>query len=188
MLADFKVVIDACALANFGVCDLFLRLAEPPRLYLPRWSTEILDEVRRTQLTKLKTPWPERLADSWRSEVETAFPESTVDDYQHLLEHLHNDPKDRHVLAAAIRSGASVIVTFNLKDFPTAALEPWGIEACHPQDYLLTLYSMAPEVVVLKLNEIARERDRDLADVLLHLGKSLPNFVSHLIDDLELSV
>lgn len=45
MQADFKVVIDACVLANIAVCDLFLRLAEKPRLCLPRWSTEILDEV-----------------------------------------------------------------------------------------------------------------------------------------------
>lgn len=45
MQADFQVVLDACVLANAGLCDLFLRLAEPPRLYLPLWSQEILDEV-----------------------------------------------------------------------------------------------------------------------------------------------
>lgn len=54
MQADFKVVLDACVLANAGLYDLFLRLAEPPRLYLPLWSQEILDEVHRTQTTKLK--------------------------------------------------------------------------------------------------------------------------------------
>ncbi len=45
MRADFKIVLDACVLANFSVCDLYLRLAERPRLYLPRWSTQILDET-----------------------------------------------------------------------------------------------------------------------------------------------
>lgn len=45
MIADFKVVIDACVLADFGVCDLFLRLAEKPRLFLPQWSEELLDEI-----------------------------------------------------------------------------------------------------------------------------------------------
>ena len=45
MRADFKVVLDACVLANFGVCDLLLRLAERPRLFLPCWSKEVLDEL-----------------------------------------------------------------------------------------------------------------------------------------------
>lgn len=185
MQADFKVVLDACVLANIVVCDLFLRLAEKPRLFLPRWSTEILDETRRVH-TKLN--WPDEIAESWRSEVEHSFPDSTVDDYAHLLPALTNDEKDRHVLAATIRSGASVIVTFNFKDFPETSIEPWGIEACHPQDYLLTLYSMSPEVVVLKLNEMARKRDKELIDLLLLLGKALPAFSSHLIDDLALEV
>ncbi len=55
MQADFKIVIDACVLANIVVCDLFLRLAEKPRLFLPRWSTEILDETRRVHQ---KLSWP----------------------------------------------------------------------------------------------------------------------------------
>lgn len=183
MQADFKIVIDACVLANIVVCDLFLRLAEKPRLFLPRWSTEILDETRRVHQ---KLNWPDPIAESWRDEVMRIFPDSVVDDYGHLLPALTNDEKDRHVLAATIRSGASVIVTFNLKDFPETALQPWAIEVCHPQDYLLTLYSMSPEIVVLKLNEMARKRDKELIDLVLLLGKALPNFSSHLIEDLAL--
>lgn len=184
MQADFKVVMDACVLANIVLCDLFLRLAEKPRLFLPRWSTAILEETKGVQSDKLK--WPQHLVDSWRSEVTRSFPDAAVDDYDHLIDHLTNDQKDRHVLAAAIRSGSSVIVTFNLKDFPDGALSPWGIEACHPQDYLLTLYSMSPEVVVLKLNEMSRKRDMDLIDLVINLGKSVPDFSSYLIDDLAL--
>ena len=52
MQADFPIMLDACVLANTGVCDLFLRLAETPRMYLPRWSATILDEVKRTQMGK----------------------------------------------------------------------------------------------------------------------------------------
>jgi predicted nucleic acid-binding protein len=185
MQADFKIVIDACVLANIAVCDLFLRLAEKPRLFLPKWSTEILDETRRVHQ---KLNWPDEIAENWRNEVERSFPDSVVDDYGHLLPALTNEEKDRHVLAATIRSGSSVIVTFNLKDFPDPALEPWGIEVCHPQDYLLTLYSMSPEVVVLKLNEMARKRDKELIDLVLLLGKALPAFSSHPIEDLALEV
>ncbi len=117
-----------------------------------------------------------------------SFPDSVVDDYTHLVPVLTNDEKDRHVLGATIRSGASVIVTFNLKDFPAGALQPWGIEACHPQDYLLTLYSMSPEIVLLKLNEMARRRNKELIDLILLLGKALPSFSSHLIEDLALDL
>lgn len=46
MRADFKVVLDACVLANYGVANLLLLLAEKPRLYLPVWSDEILAETR----------------------------------------------------------------------------------------------------------------------------------------------
>jgi predicted nucleic acid-binding protein len=127
--ADFSVVLDACVLANFGVCDLFLRLAEHPRLYTPRWSEDILAEVKRTHLRKLK--WPKKLAESWQQKVRANFPEAPVMSYEPLVPKLQNQQKDRHVLAAAIKGHASLIVTFNLKDFPETALQPWGVKVAH---------------------------------------------------------
>jgi hypothetical protein len=47
------VVLDACVLANFSLCDTLLRLADPPRLYEPKWSDEIVDETTRTLESKL---------------------------------------------------------------------------------------------------------------------------------------
>jgi hypothetical protein len=61
MHGDFPVVLDACVLANGRLCDLYLRLAEPPRLYSPVWSEEILHEVHRVQTQKLKRPYPPEL-------------------------------------------------------------------------------------------------------------------------------
>ncbi len=183
MQADFPIILDACVLANAGVCDLYLRLGETPRLYLPRWSGTILDEVTRTQMTKLKRPFPKDLADYWRQEVTAAFPEAMIDGFEHLLPQLANHEKDRHVLAAAIQGGVSVIVTFNLKDFPEAALKPWNVQAMHPQDYLLTLYSMNPGVVLSKAAEIAHDRGEEIQDVLIHLGKSVPAFSRRLLQD-----
>lgn len=182
MQADFKVVLDACVLANAGVCDLFLRLAEPPRLYLPLWSQTILDEVHRTQTTKLKRPYPTELADYWRSEVTLAFPEANVVGHDLLLSVMTNHEKDRHVVAAAVKGGATLIVTFNLKHFPAEALMPWGIEACHPQDYLLTLLAMSEGVVIGKIAAIAMEDGRDPHDVAIHLGKSVPAFSSRVLE------
>lgn len=183
--ANFKVVLDACVLANARVCDLFLRLAEGPQLYLPRWSPDILEEVTRTQTTKLKRPYSTELAKYWRHQVTRSFPEATVRGYKKLIPLMENDPGDRHVLAAAVRDQASLIVTFNLKDFPPEACQPWQIIAEHPQDYLQTLYSVSPAVVVNKLQAIAQKQDSDLESLLLHLGKSLPQFAQYMIRELK---
>lgn len=176
--ANYRVVIDACVLANHGVCDLFLRLAEHPRLYSPKWSARILDETGRTQVGKLG--WPVELADHWRAEVGKHFPEALVEDADCLEPVLANDFKDRHVLAVAIRSGASTIVTFNLRHFQPTALSPWHIQAVHPADYLLTLYGISPEVVVAKLGEMASDRAVQPENVLRKLKRSVPEFANHV--------
>lgn len=182
MHSDFPVILDACVLANGRVCDLYLRLAEPPRLYTPVWSEAILDEVHRTQTTKLARPYSEELANYWRKEVTRAFPEACIRCWEPLVSAMTNEEKDRHVLAAAVQAGATMIVTFNLRHFPSAALKPLGIEAAHPQDYLLTLWSMNPAVVIGKLAAMARDQQAEFQDVLIQLGKTVPRFVSQILD------
>jgi len=65
------VVLDACVLANFALCDTLLRLAEVPRLFEPKWSDEILREAVRTVQTKLG--WPTSLSNSFESELRGNF-------------------------------------------------------------------------------------------------------------------
>lgn len=74
-----------------------------------------------------------------------AFPEASVTGYEQLVGSMTNHPKDRHVLAAAVVANASLIVTSNLKDFPPSALEPFGIDAIHPDNFLLDLRDLYPE-------------------------------------------
>jgi hypothetical protein len=57
------------------------------------------------------------------------------------------DPDDRHVLAAAIRSHAGVIVTYNTKDLPLSELRPYGIEAQHPDEFVTHLLDLSPGTV-----------------------------------------
>jgi hypothetical protein len=182
MKADYRVFLDACVLANFGVCDLLLRLSERPRLIVPHWSAEVLAEVRHTHVDKLK--WPANLADSFQTEIRTAFPDAEISNYQGLLPQLHNDEKDRHVLAAAIRGNCPLILTFNVRHFPTEALKPWAICVSHPQDYLLVLYEMAPRQMTTCLGEIAGKRKLEVEDLLIRLGKVLPAFSQRLLDDI----
>ncbi len=91
-----------------------------PRLIVPHWSTDVLAEVRRTHAEKLG--WPAYLVDLFQTEVGVAFPDAEIRGYQGLMPGLTNDPKDRHVLAAAIRGACPLILTFNLKHFPLASL------------------------------------------------------------------
>jgi len=180
--ANFKVVIDACVLANARVSDVLLTFAEFPSLYLPRWSEAILVETQRVHLEKLG--WPKKIADNFQASLRSAFPEALISGYEHRIEHCFNDPKDRHVLACAIHSQSELILTFNQRDFPAEALSKWQISANHPQDYLLALHSMDPAIVVHKLNGICHRRNTELEDYLLHLGRWLPAFSQKLLNDI----
>jgi len=183
MRADFKVVLDACVLANYGVANLLLLLAEKPRLYLPLWSDEILEETRRTQVGKLG--WEDRLADHFQLQLRSQFPESLVTGYAHWVGECANDPKDRHVLACAIHSRAELVLTFNLKDFKASALAPWGIAAVHPQEYLLTLFELEPLLVMHQLGAVSQKRGMPVGAHLIDLCRFLPAFASRVLEELE---
>jgi hypothetical protein len=89
--------------------------------------------------------------------MNTAVRDCLVTGYEDLIASLSlPDPNDRHVLAAAIRAGANVIVTCNLSDFPQKTLAQFDIEAQHPDDFLLCLLDLAPGAVC---SAIKRQRE-----------------------------
>ena len=169
------VVLDACVLANQTVADLLLRLAEDPPLILPRWSEEILSEVRRTHR---KLAWPDALAESWQEDVTACFPEAAFSAPAKLIARLRNQAKDRHVLGTAIVSEAGTIVTFNLRDFPTPALAPWGIQAKHPDAFILELMLSRPVGMLAKVGQMTRRHGP--AKTLEKLRRDLPTFANAL--------
>ncbi len=75
-------------------------------------------------------------------------------------------------------------MTCNLRHFPSDALKPWDVVALHPQDYLITLYSMDAGVVVSKLEAIARKRGCTPEAHIAFLRKSVPAFAIHLAEGL----
>jgi hypothetical protein len=109
------VVLDACVLGNFSLCDTLLRLAEPPRLYEPKWSEEIIRETIRTLESKLG--WPRSLIGYLEAELRAHFGEAWISGYEALLPRMTNDEKDRHVLAAAVQGQAPIIVHFQPSPF-----------------------------------------------------------------------
>ncbi|SPF52473.1 conserved hypothetical protein [Candidatus Sulfopaludibacter sp. SbA4] len=178
MNAEPLVVLDACVLANFSLCDTLLRLAEPPQLYEPRWSEEIMAETLRTLESKLG--WPAALTSHLRSELLSHFGDAWVTGYEPLVSQMANEQKDRHVLAAAVSGGASMIVTFNLRHFRKEHLEPWGVVALHPESFLIGLLGQDPAIVMAKLRQQAADRSRSLADLLQILHQTVPGFIERV--------
>ena len=80
-----------------------------------------------------------------------AFPLSEVTDYDALTESLTCDPKDRHVLAAAIKGDAQVLVTFNLGDFPAESVAPHDVTVVSPDSFLLDQLDLHPDKVTRAL-------------------------------------
>lgn len=80
--------------------------------------------------------------------MNAAVRDCLVTGYAHRIEDLIlPDPDDRHVLAAALAAQAQVIVTYNLRDFPTSALQPHQLVAQHPDAFLLRIIALNPLVV-----------------------------------------
>ncbi len=90
-----------------------------------------------------------------------AFPDALVAGYEFLIDGMGNDPKDRHVLAAAVRANAEVVVTFNVKDFPDVALKPYDILAVTPDDFLLDQLDLYPGLTIGVLEQQAASYRRE---------------------------
>lgn len=177
------VMLDACVLANFSLCDTLLRLAETPVLYQPRWSAQILAEARRTLETKLN--WPAALAAHFESELLRNFPNAMVEGHEALIANMPNEAKDRHVLAAAVHSNSPLVLTFNLRDFRPQDTLPLGVRATHPQQFLNLLFEEDAKAVLRKLEAQASERKRSLSSLLDLLARTVPEFAANLRSRLD---
>lgn len=118
-----------------------------------------------------------------RTKSEARFPKPSRKTAS-LLPGCTNSPKDRHVLAAAIKSHAELIVTSNLRDFPPGSLATWDIRAVDPASFLINLYTIEPGAVVARLERIARRRGLQPEDVLARVGRSVPAFSEHVSQEL----
>ena len=130
----FVVVYDACVLYPAPLRDFLMRLATTG-LFSAKWTDQIHDEWIRN-VVKRRPELKEHLQRT-RALMDDAVPDCLIENYEPLIEGLElPDPNDRHVLAAAIRAGAQIIVTFNLKDFPEDVLSRFGIEAVNPDTFV----------------------------------------------------
>lgn len=176
---EYLVVLDACVLVPMPLCDTLLRLAEEPATYIPKWSEETLRELRSALLRRGYT---EAQADRRIAAMEAAFEDAKVVGYQELMPSLKNHPDDRHVLAAAIRSGAHAILTENVKHFPAESVAPYDIAVLTSDRFLVHQFHLSQGLLLEKLRAQAAALRFPLPDLLERLRQWAPSLVSLLTE------
>ena len=170
--ARYTAILDACVLYPATLRDLLLSLARDG-LFSARWSERIQNEWVRSLLKR--RPELEEAALRHTCELMArAVPDSVVEGFEDIEPGLQGlpDAEDRHVLAAAICGHADAIVTFNLADFPASALASFGVEAQHPDDFLLNQLDLNP-IAALKSIKAMRARWRNPQLTALDLAAAL---------------
>lgn len=114
------------------------------------------------------------------TEIQRHFPEAWIDGFDDLIPSMTNHPKDRHVLAAAVKARAQWIVTYNSKDFPLSSLAPYGIGAKGPSSFLKALHERAPAVVLETLESQAAAIGQTRQYLFSKLKVNVPAFIAHI--------
>jgi predicted nucleic acid-binding protein len=168
----FVVFYDACVLYGNTQRDMLIRIAQSG-LVQAKWTNAILDEMQEN-LAANRPDIPAAKLTRLRALMSRAVPDVLVEGYEPLIEALKlPDPKDRHVLAAAIKSQAQVIVTSNLKDFPPDVLAAWNVEAKGPDDFVLDQIDIDDRIIWACVQQIVDSR------------KNPPETMDDVLDALE---
>ena len=188
--ATFTALYDACVLYPAPLRDLLLELATS-ELFKARWSEQIHQEWIKNLLKNRPELDPECISRT-RELMDQAVDDCLISGYESLIDSLSilPDPKDRHILAAAIKGRADVIITYNLKDFPVEVLNRYEIEVQHPDTFIKHIIDLKPEKVCLAVKIIRRrlrKPQQSTDDYLMTLAKlKLPQTIEFLANRTEL--
>ncbi|ONI73624.1 hypothetical protein BWI15_09290 [Kribbella sp. ALI-6-A] len=162
---DRRAFLDANVLRGALQTDVLLTLAFRDE-FQPRWNAEVMDEVRRNRPPGLS----EAAIDRRLGQMNAAFPQAMVQGYEHLEPAMQADPKDKHVLAAAVHSRSTVLVTENVKDFSPPTTGPHAMPVQRLSKFLSDLTRENPARMVDAMRDMVGRNQRE------------PNTVSALID------
>lgn len=172
----FTVLYDANVLYPSTLRDVLIRVALAG-LVQAKWTDEILDET----FSRLQANRPDldpAALKRTRELMNASVRDVLVTGYEPLVPALElPDPDDRHVLAAAIKAKAQVIVTANLRDFPEIILSGWDVEAKHPDDFLLDQFyidALSMHRIVQDIADAWRDPDAGVQEVLDSLERDAP--------------
>ncbi|MGR3540384.1 MAG: RSP_2648 family PIN domain-containing protein [Hasllibacter sp.] len=147
-----RALLDANVLYPTVMREVLLGAAREG-LMAPLWSPRILEEWRRAALRRGEDAGAEIAL------AEAAFPEASVAPAP--LEVWLPDPDDVHVLGAAVAGRADVLVTLNLKDFPTRVVSAHGVVRRDPDGLLVEMAGEGEDVARVCEAVLARARAMD---------------------------
>jgi predicted nucleic acid-binding protein len=151
----FTCVLDTNVIFPLDVRDLLFWFAFYD-LYTPKWSKHIFDEWYDVMIRK---GVPKEEALKRIKKANTAFPDALVENYESLIGGLVlPDENDKHVLAAAIKTNANIIVTNNLKDFPSDYLSTFGLTAKSADDFITDTIDLNQERAVEAFRQLVVNR------------------------------
>ncbi|MCX3263737.1 MAG: PIN domain-containing protein [Chryseobacterium sp.] len=157
----FKAVLDTNVIFPIEIRDLLFWFAHY-ELYTPKWSQNIFDEWKRVMVRKGIS---ENEVLKRVSRATQAFPDALVHNYDSLIADLKlPDEDDCHVLAAAIRTNANVIVTNNLKDFPEEYLDSFGLKVKSADDFLTDIIDLNQDKAIEAFKEMVLNRKNPAMD------------------------
>jgi len=174
-VSRYTALLDANVLYPAPIRDILLQLAVAD-VFRAKWTADIhrewIDALMRHQ------PHRDRAAlERTRVQMDTATRDCLVTGYEPLIATIDlPDPDDRHVVAAAIVGRCDAIVTQNLRDFPEAALTPYGIEAQHPDEFLCNQFSLSPALFCSAVRKVRGRLTRppfsaaEYLAILTHVG------------------
>ena len=182
----FTALFDANVLYPAPLRDFLLQLAVE-KLFRARWTNAIHDEwIRAAKKTR-----PDIASSKWdtlRTLMDDHVEDCIVSDFEPMIETLSlPDPNDRHVLAAAIKGRADVIVTFNLQHFPEAKLNKYNLVAQHPDVFSRRLIDLAPDIVVASARMVRARLKKPPQSVDQYLNTLVRQGLVETVSELRLS-
>lgn len=177
-MSSLSAVLDANVLIPAALRDTLLRAAGAG-LYEAHWTEDILAEVERNLVSTWH--WSDAQVQRFRDALAENFPLAQIGGHETLVNTMTNDPKDRHVLAAAVFSRAQVIVTLNLRHFPEEALLPFSVVAESPDRFLTRLFLEDRAQIIDLLAQQARalrHPPMTLGDIVNNLELHVPTFAA----------
>jgi predicted nucleic acid-binding protein len=167
------VIYDANVLYPNTLRDLLIRVSRAGLVHA-RWTDKILDEMS-DALRSTRVDISEDKLLRLRGLMNAAVRDCLVTGYEDRVESVAlPDKDDRHVVAAAITAAATLIVTWNIRDFPADILAGHGIEVQTPDDFVSDLIKLSRSTVWSCVQQIADARLRrpqTAVDILAQLER-----------------